>query len=390
MGQSGGLGPSSSDGGGKLVAGSSPSGTAPSSDISGISRSYGGGGGGGMCPDISNSGSSRLGAAGGGTNSGGRGANYKIAVDGTSSISGASSGQDGIANSGGGGGGGSACNAFGDMAVGRDGYVQRTDGGTGGSGVIIIRYFNVYSVIWDNQSATSTHTGGSQTYVAGSSILQIPTVDPSRTGYTFMGWFTSSTGGSEVFDASFTPTSPFGSTTLYAQWSCDQTRILRYFANRSTSGTLPVSGNQSVCQSESITLAANIGNLARTGFTFSGWSTSELGSGTNYATGAAFTVPSKNTALYALWIPTNTKTQLIYDGNRHDSGSAPTLSEQTPSTSIIVAGNTGSLAKTGKCFGGWNTKPNGSGTTYAAGSSYTHTKTKKVVLYALWKNTGTC
>ena len=177
---------------------------------------------------------------------------------------------------------------------------------------------------------------------------------------------------------------------ITATWTVSTISGLSYFANRSTSGTLPVSGNQSVCQSESITLAANTGNLARTGFSFSGWSTSELGSGTNYATGATFTVPSKNTALYALWIPTNTKTQLIYDGNRHDSGSAPTLSEQTPFTSIIVAGNTGSLAKTGKCFGGWNTKPNGLGTTYAAGSSYTHTKTKKVVLYALWKNTGTC
>ena len=245
-----------------------------------------------------------------------------------------------------------------------------------------------YSISFNGNGSTS----GSMTTVTGNDYSAIiPANGFSRTGYTFTGWNTVDVGGGTSYSNEAAITLSANLTrTLYAQWSCDQTRILRYFANRSTSGTLPVSGNQSVCQSESITLAANTGNLARTGFSFSGWSTSELGSGTNYATGAAFTVPSKNTALYALWIPTNTKTQLIYDGNRHDSGSAPTLSEQTPGTSIIVAGNTGSLAKTGKCFGGWNTKPNGSGTTYAAGSSYTHTKTKKVVLYALWKDTGTC
>jgi uncharacterized repeat protein (TIGR02543 family) len=242
-----------------------------------------------------------------------------------------------------------------------------------------------YSISFDGNNSTS----GTMTSISGNDFsASLPVNSFSRTGYSFNGWSTTRTGvgGTSYTDEQIITLNANLSTTLYAQWTCDQTRILRYFANRATSGTLPVTGNQTVCQSESVTLSANTGTLARTGFTWSGWSTSELGSGTNYAAGDPFTIPSRNTALYALWIPTNTKTQVVYNGNKADSGASPVLSEQTPGTIITIPGNTGNLVKTGKCFGGWNLKPNGSGTNYALNDPYTHTKTKKVVLYAKWSN----
>jgi hypothetical protein len=114
--------------------GSSPSGTTPSNDISGATVNYGGGGGGGTAFNGGNTQTAGLGAAGG-TNSGGRGSNYRIALDGVTTIDGASVGGNGVANTGGGGGGGSACNA----GV-TNGENQRTAGGSGADGIVVISY----------------------------------------------------------------------------------------------------------------------------------------------------------------------------------------------------------------------------------------------------------
>jgi uncharacterized repeat protein (TIGR02543 family) len=138
-GQRGGGGPGGCPGTG-LNFGTSPSGSAYSDSISGTAKDYGGGGGGGLGAQTKNTGTAQLGRAGGGSSNGGRGANYKIAVDGTTTIDGASAGQPGFAATGGGGGAGSACDARGDMNLGFDGVSQRTAGGNGGSGVVVIRY----------------------------------------------------------------------------------------------------------------------------------------------------------------------------------------------------------------------------------------------------------
>ena len=98
---------------------------------------YGSSGGGGASSD--NNGLSATLGKSGGTN-GGHGANYKLALDGVTSISGASHGGDGVANTGAGGGAGSACNTYGAMASGIDGVYQRTPGGNGAAGVVVIKF----------------------------------------------------------------------------------------------------------------------------------------------------------------------------------------------------------------------------------------------------------
>ena len=81
---------------------------------------------------------------------------------------------------------------------------------TGGGGT---QYFNSSGVgtrNWDITSNTTLYAYWSSTSVT------LPT--PSRTGYTFQGWYTESSGGTNVgaAGAQYTPTS---STTLYAQWA---------------------------------------------------------------------------------------------------------------------------------------------------------------------------
>lgn len=171
-GQQGGGGPANCTPFGSIYLGQSPSGVVYSDLITGATQDYGGGGGGGFGAETNNAGDAQLGAAGGGTNSGGRGANYKLEIDGVTAINGASAGQAGFANTGGGGGGGSACNAEGAMAAGRDGVTQRTAGGNGGSGVVILRY-NIPSINAPTiNSVTATST----------SQLAITFTGPSTTG----------------------------------------------------------------------------------------------------------------------------------------------------------------------------------------------------------------
>ena len=75
---------------------------------------------------------------------------------------------------------------------------------------------------------------------------------------------------------------------------------------------------------------------------------------------------------------------VIYNGNGNSSGSAPTDGNNyVNGQSATVLGNTGSLVKNGFSFNGWNTKPDGSGTAYAAGDNINLTL-PNVTLYAQW------
>lgn len=69
-----------------------------------------------------------------------------------------------------------------------------------------------------------------------------------------------------------------------------------YNTNQSTSGTVPATTSSAISQ----IVAANYGNLTRTGFTFSGWNTQADGSGTSYAVGTSI-LPTADITLYAQW-----------------------------------------------------------------------------------------
>lgn len=81
---------------------------------------------------------------------------------------------------------------------------------------------------------------------------------------------------------------------------------------------------------------------------------------------------------------------ITYDSNANQpqtgaisSGTVPSPTSYTYNSTVTVAANSGSLARQGFTFGGWNTAANGSGTTYTAGSG-TFTITADTTLYAIW------
>ena len=80
----------------------------------------------------------------------------------------------------------------------------------------------------------------------------------------------------------------------------------------------------------------------------------------------------------------DTKYTVTYNGNGNTSGSVPTdNTEYDSGDEVTVKGNTGSLAKTGYTFGGWNTQADGNGTNYTAGSG-TFNISANTTLYAKW------
>jgi uncharacterized repeat protein (TIGR02543 family) len=76
--------------------------------------------------------------------------------------------------------------------------------------------------------------------------------------------------------------------------------------------------------------------------------------------------------------------KVSYDANGATSGAVPTDSgAYVAGATVTVLGNTGSLAKTGYSFSGWNTAASGSGTSYAAGATFAM-GSANVTLYASW------
>ncbi len=73
---------------------------------------------------------------------------------------------------------------------------------------------------------------------------------------------------------------------------------------------------------------------------------------------------------------------VTYAANGASGGSVPSAQIKTYGVNLTVASNSGFLVRVGYTFTGWNTAADGSGTAYAAGSSYS--TDEAAVLYAQW------
>jgi uncharacterized repeat protein (TIGR02543 family) len=201
----------------------------------------------------------------------------------------------------------------------------------------------------------------------------------AKTGYTFAGWNGKADGNGTNYAPGDTFSIGANSITLYAKWTINQYSII-YKGNSSTAGTPPVKASFDYNSTATI---SDKGTLARTGYTFIGWNTNEEGTGTDYTAGQTFKMGASDITLYAKWT-TKPVSTITYNGNGHTGGNAPLDSSKYISgATITVLGNTGNLIKTGSIFKGWNTKGDGSGTDYQAGSTFSMGDSN-VTLYAKW------
>ncbi|NLT17659.1 MAG: InlB B-repeat-containing protein, partial [Clostridiales bacterium] len=100
---------------------------------------------------------------------------------------------------------------------------------------------------------------------------------------------------------------------------------------------------------------------------FGSWNTHWLGFGTTYNPGDKITINYSDVHLYAQF--TERGYELEYDNNG-GSGSTPSTQRARAGTSVQVADGS-HLTKSGDVFDHWNTRSNGTGTSYNPGASIT-------------------
>ena len=187
-----------------------------------------------------------------------------------------------------------------------------------------------------------------------------------------------------------------------AYWACNQASktITITCTNISDPITeIVVSGkrNKTFTYSISATVGGSTFGTTFTKSTSGDYTTNTLSNATGMSGTVVLTLTSAGAASQggSLWVgsitvTTKTSTYTVtYDGNGKSSGSVPTdATAYTSGSTVTVKSNTGSLAKTGWTFAGWNTAADGSGTTYAAGSG-TFSISANTTLYAKWTCTVT-
>ena len=128
---------------------------------------------------------------------------------------------------------------------------------------------------WSNTSGwTLSGTTAYKSVYVGEPYGTLPT--PTRSGYTFAGWWTASSGGTRVYSTTTVTTS--ANHTLYAHWTTG-TYTVRFMLNGGIasslgSGMSTISGGYSFTASRNTTyqISELINRITKTGTTFWGWS----------------------------------------------------------------------------------------------------------------------
>ena len=183
----------------------------------------------------------------------------------------------------------------------------------------------------------------------------------SRDGYSFAGWY-SDVGLSKTVTF---PLTLIADTTLYAKWL--EVHTVTFVTNGGTAVSKLVTG---YIESSPVTTKNDFG--------FGGWYLdSEFA--TENKVNFPYTVTGDVT-LYAKW--TAVQCTVTYFANGATKGSVPVTVSVDKGSTYTVSGNTGNLEKSGYAFTKWNTRADGGGQGYSAGSKFT--VTGDVSLYAQW------
>ena len=228
---------------------------------------------------------------------------------------------------------------------------------------------NVYQITYKDKGGTAFSGVHGNNYPRRHTYGRSTTlVNPTKDGYRFGGWYT---------DISCTGDT-IAQIILYAKW--DVLYTITYNSNDADYGFSAVPSAQQGVGGEQIVVQYNA-YLRRTGYRFGGWNTKSDGTGITYAEGSKYTLETSNVTLYAKWDFLYT---ITYNSNGADEGDIPSPQRGISGERIVVQANNGNLAKTGYRFGGWNTKADGTGTNYVAGTSKYILETSDVTLYAKW------
>ena len=122
---------------------------------------------------------------------------------------------------------------------------------------------NTSTITWNANGGSVTPT--SSTYTYDGEEVALPT--PTRTGYSFNGWFTASSGGTRISDVGKT-NKPASNTTYYAQWT-ENTYTVNIVANPAEAAKTLTLGSQQVGIN-----AVTISATPNVGYQFVNWTAS--------------------------------------------------------------------------------------------------------------------
>ena len=221
---------------------------------------------------------------------------------------------------------------------------------------------NEYNVQFDANGGVVTPSSLSVTY--NSTYGSLPT--PTRTGYTFKGWYTATSGGTQV--TSTTKVQITAEQILYARWAANTYTV----TFNASSGSVDIA-------SKSVTYDSTYGDLptpTRTGYTFKGWYTA-ASSGDKIISTTKVQITSAQT-LYAQWTAKTFTITFNVNGGSCD----------TPSKSVtydLTYGDLPTATRTEHAFNGWFTEASG-GVEITASTIVQITEDQ--TLYAQWSKSS--
>jgi len=232
-------------------------------------------------------------------------------------------------------------------------------------------YTTYYKVTYKANGGSGSDVTQDKKY--GSSVSIYANNAFKKTGHTFSGWNTKTDGSGDPYSPGATYATN-ANLTLYAQWT-PVNYTITYNGNAPATGVnvsnLP--GNQTKTYGKNLTLSNNTPTCP--GFVFNHWNTKADDSGTTYRKGATYSANSGAT-LYAIWDGTYGVT---YDGNGATGGST---ASQTKVEDVDLQISSNGFTWDKHTFVEWNTKADGSGTSYDPNDYYTINA--PLTLYAIW------
>ena len=232
-----------------------------------------------------------------------------------------------------------------------------------------------------------TNMPGDQVKVFDTALSIQPMV-PKRTGYTFKGWSTTANGKAEYQPGNkYNHDQNDGTVTLYAVWTPWKYKV-QYDKNVSADSSSQTVSNMPTDQTktEEVVLTLSSNKPSRNGYIFNGWQAQINGKAVDYQPGAtlSYDVDDKDGStiiLKAQW--TAWKHTVHYNANGGDQNSVPTDQTKTFDQAMILSDK--KPTRHGYNFVRWNTKADGTGTSYEVKGNYNHDQNGgTVTLYAIW------
>lgn len=234
---------------------------------------------------------------------------------------------------------------------------------------------NSYTLTFNPNGGTVTPTSKNLEYNSVYGTLPTPTrASDAQYTYTFAGWYTAATGGTQVTAATKMAAKD---TTVYAHWTSNTRSYTVSY--QTTYGTLNRTSQSVAYNSKGSCTLTMPDNTAEFTYTFVGWYTAANGDGTKVGSELTLETPAiKGTVTYYAYVTRSTKSY-THTFNANGGG---TVSPATITKAYNTAlGTLPTVSRTGYTFVGWfDTSAASGGTQATTTTKVTRTKT----WYARW------